>query len=394
MFNFSRQAKLKVHVPNLIVSQRVLDKMRIAARTHLEDETGEAMIGLVVPATIPSSLPTVYILDTISPDETAVRQMHTFQQGDDRQDELIWWLQENWQLVREKRGGVLNRMFNGKWDVPLRYLGDWHKQPGYMIQPSGGDLMTALDWIDDPDNKMNFLITPIITLDHPSTIGLSNINTNYVLISTGEGASMRVDFWYISDEAGMFLPIAPTIYPEDQLPTLAPYPWHLADVPRAEAEIKALNDDELFHSITLYDTDQTAPLEICFLVARVGAEKLLILVTHADYPKTPPQVRYAPFIHMNSGDDMYRVFENAWKQSQPLDVDYTWTEESHLVDILHAAEAVLGIKRPSQEQPVEPVTPVASDEVIPPEGTPTSEKAEPDTPPPSTGTSQGTEVSP
>ena len=38
-------------------------------------------------------------------------------------------------------------------DVPLRYLGDWHKQPGSMIQPSHGDHMTALTWLDDEESR-------------------------------------------------------------------------------------------------------------------------------------------------------------------------------------------------------------------------------------------------
>ena len=75
--------------------------MTAAARYHIEDETGEAMVGLVVPGTHTNGIPTLYVLDTISPDESAIRQFHTFQQGDERQDELIWWLQENWQQSRD-----------------------------------------------------------------------------------------------------------------------------------------------------------------------------------------------------------------------------------------------------------------------------------------------------
>jgi hypothetical protein len=111
-------------VPNLVVARRVIDKMTAAVRFHIEDETGEAMVGLVVPGAYTNGVPTLYVLDTISPDESAIRQFHTFQQGDDRQDELIWWLQENWQQYRQQHT-------QKKWDVPLRYLGDWHKQPGF-----------------------------------------------------------------------------------------------------------------------------------------------------------------------------------------------------------------------------------------------------------------------
>src|SRR5215216_7737672 len=162
---FSRLTMQGRGVPNVVVAQRVVQKMVNAAQRYLEDETGEAMVGLIVPGAYTNGVPTLYVLDTISPDETAVRMMHTFQQGDERQDELIWWLQENWRLVRQTRLLPDGKPLAEKWDVPLRYLGDWHKQPGYMIQPSGGDLMTALNWIEDPDNNMDFLLAPILTLD-------------------------------------------------------------------------------------------------------------------------------------------------------------------------------------------------------------------------------------
>src|SRR5688572_1411144 len=88
-------------VPNLVIAQRVVEKMVEIARTYAQDETGEAMVGLVVPGTHTNGIPTLYVLDTISPDATAVRELHTFQQGDARQDELIYWLQENWRSDRK-----------------------------------------------------------------------------------------------------------------------------------------------------------------------------------------------------------------------------------------------------------------------------------------------------
>ena len=341
----SRFQKIGQHtVPNLVLAQRVLDKMQAAAETHLEDETGEAMVGLVVPGSYPNAIPTLYVFDTISPDESAIRQFHTFQQGDDRQDELIWWLQENWQATRDRRFNLFNK---NKWDVPLRYLGDWHKQPGYMIQPSGGDLMTAMDWIFDPDNGMEFLLAPIVTLDHPSTIATSGVTTNFVMLPQGDGEMIRVDFWYIDRKSQAFLPIAPAIYPNDQLPTLAPYPWHLVKEQRIEDEMGLLDRDGLFHSITLWNADNEPPIEVCFLTARMGSSRMLILVTPHDYPEKAPSVRITPFVQMGADDDMQKVFESAWKQSEPVDMrDYfasEWTPEKHLLDLIHAVEKKLGM---------------------------------------------------
>ncbi|HYO89451.1 MAG TPA: hypothetical protein VER79_12430 [Candidatus Limnocylindrales bacterium] len=331
-------------VPNLVVARRVLDRMLGAAQAYLEDETGEAMVGLVVPAGQPGAPPTIYILDTIAPDETALRQFHTFQQGDERQDELIWWLQENWRMMREKRG-LIGQVLRGKFDVPLRFLGDWHKQPGFMIQPSGGDLMTALDWLDDPDNRSDFLLAPIVTLGHPSTVFEGSTQANYLMMPTGGGEALRVDFWYIDRKTGVFQPIAPAVYPDDQLPLLAPYPWHLMDPKRIKAELALMDKEGLFHSITLYNTDNEPPLEVCFLTARVGADKLFIAVTPHDYPKRPPQIRVAPFMHMRPNEDLYHVFEATWKQSQPVALNLDSSPALYLTDAIRAAEDKLGIVR-------------------------------------------------
>jgi hypothetical protein len=322
--------------PNLVVARRVIDKMISAAHQHLEDETGEALVGLFIPAPLPNGVPTLYVLDTISPDASAVRQFHTFQQGDTRQDELIWWLQENWRVQREQTStsSTLTRLLGSgqKWDVPLRYIGDWHKQPGYMIQPSGGDLMTALDWIDDPENNTDFLLAPIVTLDHPTTIDM-------------EGAT--VDFWYIDRATRMFMPITPAVYPDDQLPELVAYPWHLNDEKRLETELNALHKDGLYVSstMTLWNADGKLPLEICLIVGRVGADKLILVVTPHDYPQRPPSLRAAPFGSLPADDDPYKLFERVWANSSPIDLAIDG-QLTALLDYVLEAEKKLGIQRP------------------------------------------------
>jgi len=329
-------------VPNLVVAERVLKRMAAAAATHMRDETGEAMVGMVIPGAIAGGVPTLYVLDTIAPDDSAVRQFATFQQGDARQDELIWWLQENWRSERERKGGLFRKLSNpNKWDVPLRYLGDWHKQPGHMIQPSGGDLNTALDWILDPDNEMDFLLAPIVTLGHPSTVQPSSPMANFVMEMLDDGDAMRVDFWYIDRRTGLFQPIAPAIYPDDQLPALVPYPWHLINENRMEAEMRLFQKEKLFHSISFWNADNEPPLEICFLTGKMGSDHLLLLITSYDYPKRAPEVRVAPFLPMGAGDDMYKVFETAFKRSQPLNVSLEWDPSMYMADVIRAAEIKL-----------------------------------------------------
>lgn len=336
-------------VPNLVIAQRVVEKMVEIARTYAQDETGEAMVGLVVPGTHTNGIPTLYVLDTISPDATAVRELHTFQQGDARQDELIYWLQENWRNDRQHQQQI-NAITAAKWNVPLRYLGDWHKQPGYMIQPSMGDLMTALDWIEDPENEMEFLLAPIVTLGHEASTEAVEGGVNYLTRPQQEsdGLLARVDFWYIDRKSRMFLPITPTVYPDDQLPALSPYPWHLLNEDRLDTEMAQLRSAQMFTTLVLWEADGKSPLEVCFMCGRVGWDKIAILVTKTDYPASPPTAHLAPFLQIGPDDDIYDAFETMWASSTPVEdpAGWTWAPEKMLIDYLRA----LGIVT---EQPAE-----------------------------------------
>jgi hypothetical protein len=343
--------------PNLVIAQRVIDKMAAAADETLEDETGEAMVGLVIPSAIPGGVPTIYILDTIAPDETAVRKYAKFEQGDDRQGDLFQWLYTNWETMREKSRSSLISALTNKWDVPLLHVGDWHKQPGFMIHPSGGDLMTALDYLDD--DGVDFLVAPIVTLDHPTTIDTAGSVANFVLVAKGRDSAMRVDFWYIDRQSMMFMPMMPAIYPDDQLPSVSAYPWHLAQPKNAESEFGLMQDDGLALSITYWNADAEAPLEVCLLIGRVNSPKLLLLVTPADFPKHKPSVRAAPFITMGDGEDMQAVFEKAWAASTPIDLPYDYEKYPTLLSYIHAAEDKLGIKR-EKPVPIDDATPAAT----------------------------------
>lgn len=341
-----RLRKSKSSVPNLVIAQRVVDKMAAAAKHFLQDETGEAMVGLIVHGAH-TGVDTLYVLDTIAPDETAVvREWATFQQGDERQDEIIYWLQENWHVQRHKKRDQSGKPVLAKWDVPLRYLGDWHKQPGFMIAPSGGDLMTALNWIDDKDNGMDFLLAPIVTLGHPATATGEAGAGNFIALSQGDDTAMRVDFWYIDRQGRDFYPINPSVYPDEQLPAVAPYPWHLVNEARFKTESELLEKDGLFTTLVLWDTDDAPPLDVCFLTARVGAEKVLIIVTPYDYPAHAPQARIAPFKGIKPDEDIYEVFGDLWKHSDAVSdpPDWKWSEGRHLIDYIFALEESLGIK--------------------------------------------------
>jgi hypothetical protein len=165
-----------------------------------------------------------------------------------------------------------------------------------------------------------------------------------------DGTALRVDFWYIDNKTRIFLPVNPALYPNNQLPTLVEYPWHIMNDGRFAAEMRALEDDDLFISMTLWDSDTTPPLEICFLTARIGAEQMLLLITSADYPQTPPRARSTPFIQMQPDDDMYDVFANAWAHSVAIEYVPKWSPESTLLDFVHGLEAHLGLKKPASNE--------------------------------------------
>lgn len=348
-------------VPNLVISQRVVARIVNTAQGFIQDETGESMLGFVLPGEDIEDMPTIYVLDTISPDEEAtVRMTHTFQQGDDLQDEIIWWLQENWRLSREIGLDSNRQPFDAMWDTPLRYLGDWHKQPGYMIQPSGGDLMTALSWLDDEENQMDYLLVPIVTLGHPATtLEHEGAQVNYFTYLMEDGTNLRMDWWYIHRDVRVFQPITPVIMAEKQFPALAAYPWHLIKPDRIEDEVALMQHEGMFVNPLVYQADDDVPMELCFFVARPGSATVLLLVTEHDYPLTPPRAYTAPFHRFDPGDDFYVIFEQFWLQRQPVDdlPNFQWGPNYTLLSFIRAVEDHLGIA------PQKPVTPVAAESV-------------------------------
>jgi hypothetical protein len=339
-------------VPNLVVAQRVIDKMAVAARRYLADETGEAMVGLVVPGS--SAVPTIYVLDTIPPlDDSAVREWGTFQQGEDLQEEQFWWLQENWNTYRKARRLQDGSLMLSKWDVSLRYLGDWHKQPGAMIQPSSGDLFTARRMIDDPENGLEFMLAPIVTLDQVPINEPAPPDASYTTLVHEDGTQVRIDFWYIDQHGRDFYPISPAIYPTEQLPTLPDYPWHMTQETRYKAEYDLLDDHlTLTSAPVLWQVEDELPLEICILVGRKEWTCNLILCTHWDYPTAAPHAFRVPAQELGPEDDIYAVFETLWPQRHRLSnpADWTWSSGRHLIDYIFALEEAHALAKPGQKQ--------------------------------------------
>ncbi len=338
-------------VPNLIIAQRVVDRVVEAAKHYLADETGETMVGFVVPAeNTPESMPTLYVLDTISPDENAIRRSHMFEQGDELQQDIFFWLSDNWETCRETGKDSRGRPIHPRWNQPLRHMGDWHKQPGFMIQPSGGDLMTALRFMEDEENNFDFLLVPIVTLGHDSVTNEDGAQVNYFTVPLADGTSLRMDWWYIHRDSRFFQPITPRIVPNEQLPELTPYPWHILDEDLVNDELDILEVNGYFRigDFVLWNTDDKPPLEICFIIGRPGTSQVYLIVTDWDYPNTRPRLYLSQFQGIDPSMYIYDIWQRLWQQrTPPPSLSFRWTEETFVVDLIKAVETAQGIAHPT-----------------------------------------------
>lgn len=335
-------------VPNLVLSQRVVDRVKEASKHFLADETGETMVGIVLPPHGDTKLPTIYVLETISPDETTIRRSHMFEQGDDRQADIFAWLEENWTASQKLNKDCDGNPLKPEWKQPLRHVGDWHKQPGFMIQPSGGDLQTALDSLADAENGFEFLLVPIVTLGHDTvTAEGTHHNVNYFTVPQPNGTSLRMDWWYIHRDGRFFQPITPKIVPEKDIPTLAPVAWHLHDSEQFKDELALLTDAGYFligNSVITWQSDNTLPLEICAIIGRPASNQVVLLSTTWDYPKSAPKAFVAPFSGIDPSMYPYQIFEKLWqsRKDAPLK-NFKWTDETFLVDLVNTVYDALGV---------------------------------------------------
>jgi hypothetical protein len=209
-----------------------------------------------------------------------------------------------------------------------------------MIAPSGGDLQSALMLLADNPQITQWL-APIVTLDHAPTLG-AGANVNYLTVPDAHGGLTRIDFWLIDRQTRAFRPISPTVYPDTRLPALPPQPWILTDDGRASIEVGQLEHAGwLVSDIVFWDTDLAEPLEVCLMLGKPGQDDLWLIATRWDYPSHPPRAYKAPFTPLGEGDDIYDVFERAWREAEPAsDPDgWAWSDELYLTDYLAALTA-------------------------------------------------------
>ncbi len=344
----------------VIVARRVVEKMVRGALQYPDIETGEALVGLAVPLQGHAE-PQIYILDTIPPGPTAVREWGMFAQGGDWQGDVLHWLHVNWETLRAQRRGSYGQALAAKWDAPLQYVGDWHKQPGAMVAPSSGDARTARSLIADPEARVEQLVAPIVTLyrlasgapaqgsdaensgapDVPSPVNMPPLAANTLLeLRDQQGWAVRIDFWYMSARARRFAPIVPHVWDNDRLPSLPPIAWHLAHPERFNREYTLLTEAGYQVDAVRWDADGRSPLEICFALYRPGTTGVVLLITSADYPATMPAVRIAPLVRVAEGEDMFEKLYAASRSLLPTELpSWPWNAKRTLVELaLHAEE--------------------------------------------------------
>jgi len=329
---------LRKNTPETIfIAPNVIDRIKRNALQYPEDETGEALIGVMMPAGR-QKFPETHILETIPPGQDAIRRWAMFEQGNDWQFYAFTWLNENWEVYRTMRRRTHSKSISEKWDLPLLHVGDWHKQPGGMIKPSGGDLQTAKALLRDDDYPLNYLVAPIVTFaedarDEPAENTLIFEDTN---------PALRIDFWGLSLKSRWFLPLKPIIERAYGLPQLPDMAWWLRDEARFNAELDSLTQDGLDISrIVQHNADGKPPLETCFLLYRPGTYHVVIGVTPHNYPKSPPTWRTAPIKRPAAEDDLFTALY-ADSQVVPEQITHSWSgDRDALLDGLRLVEDYL-----------------------------------------------------
>lgn len=296
--------------PIVIVPQRVLEAMIADTQRHREPETGESMVGIIIPPQDPFHEPTFIVLGTI-PSGDALRHTHMFELGGDFQVRVFDWLSQNWDCQRELSRqkpeysthgwgvkippGLIPKLY----DRPLEHVGDWHKHPDGLTHPSSGDWGTAVNMLKDPALTIDYLISPIVTYRGSSD---RRFGWNGSMVThDGATSQMQISFSYISERMlqmgfSNFIEIQPHIVPDYFVPALPPLAWDLADPGRLRLELSLLK--EVYHCEveTYYRETRGGPLlEVCFEIRRPKCwrpwDYRLLIETSANYPASTPGVR-------------------------------------------------------------------------------------------------------
>jgi hypothetical protein len=328
------------------IAQRVIDQMVKNALIY-ETETGEALIGLPIPAARRPE-PDLVVLETIAPDSSAVRQFAYFEQGDLLQNDTMAWLFDNWNDLRKLPGSKIEP----RYDVALDHLGDWHKHPGALTEPSWGDTDTALNHVLDPREGKPYLLVILATVWKRDEAHATDSAEDSALmavpikVDVDDQTTVRLDTWYMSRRLRRFVALTATVQADAALPVLPLIGWHLTSPQRLSDEISALTKAGYAISVDEWDTDARPPRELCLTLGRRGTETILIVATQADYPAVRPTVYTVPMTAMRQAPENADIFRSLWAQAAPLPAraypDWPWTANHTMVELAQAVHSNLG----------------------------------------------------
>lgn len=298
------------YTPPAVVTSHSVVQISIAdARAHPHSETGQAHIGIafnVVNGENPFADPPLAILGMIPPrEEETTRHAAQVSLGDESQRDAFQWWRTVWNAKREKsraapnypshqwRDPVPEDVIPRLFDTHLRHLGDTHKHPGGLSGPSGGDLMTAIDLL----NELEFLILPIVTMERNWRWSFG-WRDDRLTGSTGE-AQARISYSFLSRRMlnlgiRSFAPIRPLVVPDDWLPVLPPLPWNLTNPQQLEEELILLRGYGAKVRCFNRQIGENPLPKICFAVGRPDWDNNLLVITEENYPIEPPEVRILP----------------------------------------------------------------------------------------------------
>ena len=323
-------------IDKIYIRKSVLDSIVIGAWKYPDLETGEALVGVVPPpVTPPNSEPaskpqqSVYILGTITAEESTHREWGTVQMGDELQYDYFIWLEENWYEGLEPDEHSEQNIF--------RHLGDWHKQPSGMTHPSHGDYQTAQRLLSDPHWHLPFIIQPIITL--PAHIHMdeqTTIDQNQIIHVDERGKPARIDFWYLNEKMAQYASLPEIVILSegegDPYPQLAQIPWNLSDSNRISYEEYHLYQHQRDYDAFYFNADGQLPLNYCLLVKLPDVAKQLLIATDYDHPHQPPRAWLVSLPESHNHPDILECLREAWPDREYIhpEVDWQWSSSSSL----------------------------------------------------------------
>jgi len=194
--------------------------------------------------------------------------------------------------------------------LDLLHLGDWHRHPGHLDRPSGGDLDTARE-LRAVAAAPIWLIA--IAVGDERVRESARVEDGVVAHARASSASAELRFYRVDGRAGCRR--LPVRIENETVPRLPPLPWHIADPTRFTVECRLLTAAGF--AIAIEETARGKKPETVLRLSRDGRPALLV-GTGPGYPKTRPRV-----------SDERRC---------EIRIDGPWSPERFLVDLVNGVE--------------------------------------------------------